>query len=105
MGEPVKILDLARNMIRLAGQSVRDETNSADDIEIAFTGLRPGEKLYEEMLIDSSNAEGTAHPKIMRANEPYLDTGVMAAFIERLNEGVTAQHENAVREILMEVAK
>jgi FlaA1/EpsC-like NDP-sugar epimerase len=105
MGEPVKILDLARNMIRLAGQSVRDETNSAGDIEIAFTGLRPGEKLYEEMLIASSKTEGTAHPKIMRANEPYLDAGVLAGFIERLNEGVTAQHESAVREILMEVAK
>jgi FlaA1/EpsC-like NDP-sugar epimerase len=104
MGEPVKILDLARNMIRLAGRSLRDETNPAGDIEIVITGLRPGEKLYEELLIASSNAEGTMHPKIMRANEPCLGAEVLADLIEQLRKSIAARDEPALREILMRVA-
>ncbi len=68
MGEPVKILDMARKMIHLSGLSVRDEANSSGDIEIAFSGLRPGEKLYEELLI-GDNVTPTDHPRILRANE------------------------------------
>ncbi|WP_348240277.1 polysaccharide biosynthesis protein, partial [Salmonella enterica] len=71
MGEPVRILDLARRMIHLMGATVRDEDNPDGDIEIKFTGLRPGEKLYEELLI-GSNVAGTDHPSIMRADEPHL---------------------------------
>lgn len=69
MGEPVQIEDLARRMIRLSGLSVRDETQPDGDIEIRYSGLRPGEKLYEELLI-GSNVTGTEHPMIMRAIEP-----------------------------------
>ena len=68
MGEPIPILQLAKDMIRLSGMSIRDRNNSDGDIEIKITGLRPGEKLYEELLIDDS-AVTTKHKKIMRAND------------------------------------
>ena len=71
MGQPVRIVDLARRMIGLAGRTVRDATNPNGDLEIQFTGLRPGEKLYEELLI-GSNVSGTEHPMIMRAVEHHL---------------------------------
>jgi FlaA1/EpsC-like NDP-sugar epimerase len=71
MGQPVRIVDLARRMINLAGRSVRDAANPAGDIEIKFTGLRPAEKLYEELLI-GNNVSGTEHPMIMRAVEHSL---------------------------------
>tara|TARA_B100001093_G_C26436699_1_gene846318 strand:- start:104 stop:754 length:651 start_codon:yes stop_codon:yes gene_type:complete len=71
MGQPVKILDLARRMIQLSGLTVRDEGNPDGDIAIQVVGLRPGEKLYEELLI-GDNAAQTAHPKIMRASEYFV---------------------------------
>lgn len=104
MGEPVKILDLARNMISLAGHSVRDETGPDGDIEITITGLRPGEKLYEELLIASGNVEATQHPKIMRANEPCLDANALARLIERLSASIDARDEDLAREVLMRAA-
>ena len=69
MGQPVEIDELARRMIRLTGLSVRDASNPDGDIEIEYSGLRPGEKLFEELLI-GSNVTGTEHPMIMRAIEP-----------------------------------
>ena len=72
MGEPVRILDLARRMIRLHGRQVKEGGVPEHGIEITFTGLRPGEKLYEELLI-GDNVENTPHPKIMRARESCLD--------------------------------
>ncbi|PQQ42959.1 polysaccharide biosynthesis protein [Photorhabdus luminescens] len=71
MGESVKIYDLARKMINLSGLSVKDEITPHGDIEIKITGLRPGEKLYEELLI-GDNVSGTNHPRIMTANEVFL---------------------------------
>lgn len=71
MGEPVRIAELAEKMIHLSGLSVRSESNPRGDIAIEFTGLRPGEKLYEELLI-GDNVTPTDHPMIMRANEAYL---------------------------------
>ncbi|HEY9268574.1 MAG TPA: nucleoside-diphosphate sugar epimerase/dehydratase, partial [Methylotenera sp.] len=71
MGQPVKIVDLARRMAQLSGLSVRDESNPAGDIEIKVVGLRPGEKLYEELLI-GENPEPTAHPRIMKAHEDFV---------------------------------
>ena len=65
MGNPVKILDLAKQMIRLSGFSVKDKENPNGDIEIVVTGLRQGEKLYEELLIDAES-QGTEHPLILR---------------------------------------
>lgn len=71
MGEPVKIIDLARRMVELSGLTVQDEQNPAGDIEIVTTGLRPGEKLYEELLLND-NPELTDHPKIRRAEEHFI---------------------------------
>ncbi len=71
MGEPVRIADLARNMIELSGLSIRDEDNPDGDIAIKFVGLRPGEKLYEELLIGTAS-EQTSHPRIMRAHEAFI---------------------------------
>ena len=71
MGKPVRICDLARRMIHLAGFTVRDEQHPEGDIEIAYTGLRPAEKLYEELLI-GNNVTGTEHPMILRAIEHSL---------------------------------
>lgn len=71
MGEPVKIKDLARRMIEMSGFTVKDDANPNGDIEIITTGLRPGEKLYEELLIDAETLI-TPHPKIMRARESHL---------------------------------
>ncbi|MBK7953295.1 MAG: polysaccharide biosynthesis protein [Candidatus Accumulibacter sp.] len=104
MGEPVRIYDLAHNMIRLAGHSVRDEDQPEGDIEIAITGLRPGEKLYEELLIASSNAEGTAHAKIMKGEEPWLEEEVLSGLIAQLRTALDAHDEAAVRKLLMGVA-
>lgn len=70
MGDPVPIMDLAKAMILLSGLSVRDHMNPEGDIEVRITGLRPGEKMYEELLI-GENPEATAHPKIRRARESY----------------------------------
>ena len=72
MGEPVKIVDLARQMIRLSGFRAIDE-NGIGDIEIQFTGLRPGEKLYEELLIDAENVEKTDHERILKSFESYTE--------------------------------
>lgn len=71
MGQPVRILDLAHRMIRLKGLSVKDSRHPEGDIEIRFTGLKPGEKLHEELLV-TGNVTGTDHRKIMRAEEHHL---------------------------------
>ena len=90
MGEPVKVLDLARDMIRLSGNRVKDDNNPDGDIEISFTGLRPGEKLYEELLIDSQS-ESTEHEKIYIAKDKNLPWKDIEEFIKDLelmcNEG------------------
>ncbi|MBT7409663.1 MAG: polysaccharide biosynthesis protein, partial [Methylococcales bacterium] len=81
MDEPVKILDLARRMIRLSGFEVKDQNNPDGDVEIAFSGLRDGEKLYEELLI-GDNVSSTNHPKIMRAEEDILSDSEIKLFLE-----------------------
>ena len=87
MGEPVKILELARRMIRLHGLGVRDATRPHGDIEIRFTGLRPGEKLYEELLI-GDNVIGTEHPKVLRAEERMLSSKELAHHLHALQDAV-----------------
>ena len=71
MGEPIKILDLAKQMIKLSGLTIKNEENLEGDLKIVFTGLRPGEKLYEELLIDN-NSKNTSHPLIYKAEEKYI---------------------------------
>lgn len=83
MGEPVKITDLAKQMVHLSGLSTKDPENSEGDIEIRFTGLRPGEKLYEELLV-GDNVTGTEHQLIMRAEEKYLPWRETQNLIEEL---------------------
>ena len=72
MGEPVKVVDLASRMIELSRRKVKNDSNPDGDIELKFTGLRPGEKLYEELLIEG-DAEKTQHPRIMRTRDRLPD--------------------------------
>jgi FlaA1/EpsC-like NDP-sugar epimerase len=90
MGEPVRILDLATQMVRLSGLSLRDAAHPDGDIEIVCTGLRPGEKLYEELLIDA-DAQPTRHPLIYRANEPALNPELLWPALERLEQAIAEQ--------------
>ncbi|EOU4466305.1 polysaccharide biosynthesis protein, partial [Shigella sonnei] len=85
MGDPVKIYDLAKRMIRLSGLSVRDDKNPDGDIAIEVTGLRPGEKLYEELLIGDS-VQGTSHPRIMTANEVMLPWQDLSLLLKELDQ-------------------
>jgi FlaA1/EpsC-like NDP-sugar epimerase len=90
MGEPVRIRDLAVNMIELAGHSVRDSENPAGDIAIIETGLRPGEKLYEELLIDSQPLP-TQHPRIRKAKERWVPLKLLKSRLEHIQALVDAQ--------------
>ncbi len=99
MGGPVKILELAQRMVRLSGLSVRDIKNPAGDIEIAITGLRPGEKLYEELLI-GDNPQPTAHPRIMKAHEPFVPWAVLNPELALLDAAVQDDDPAAVRKLL-----
>ncbi|EMW7172107.1 polysaccharide biosynthesis protein [Vibrio fluvialis] len=101
MGDPVRITDLAVNLIQLSGLEVKDEQHPYGDIAIEFTGLRPGEKLYEELLI-GDNVEETAHERIMTAKERYL---TLVEFEKHLNDLDKACHEfnhERIRELLLE---
>ncbi len=93
MGEPVRIVDLARSMIRLAGFRERDADHPGGDIEIYFTGLRPGEKLFEELLI-GDNCSPTEHPAIMQAKEHFIEWDRLEPMLERL-QSVLDQHDVA----------
>ena len=104
MGESVKIVDLARNMIRLAGLKPYDPLTGDGDIAIEFTGLRPGEKLFEELLIDNSNAEGTVHPKILSANEPMNSEQEFVGLLEQLLGCLERHADHEARELLLKVA-
>lgn len=84
MGQPVKIIDLAKRMIHLSGLKVRDDETPDGDIAIEIVGLRPGEKLYEELLI-GENVEGTPHPLIMRAYEHELPWEVLQEQLAELD--------------------
>nr|WP_178114536.1 MULTISPECIES: nucleoside-diphosphate sugar epimerase/dehydratase [unclassified Pseudomonas] len=99
MGEPVKIVELAEKMVHLSGLSVRSEKNPHGDIAIEFTGLRPGEKLYEELLI-GDNVVATQHPMIMSANEDHLDWEVLKGKLTELLAAVDQDDYNRVRQLL-----
>ena len=104
MGDPVRISDLAAKMIHLMGFTVKDEKNPEGDIKIEYSGLRPGEKLYEELLI-GDNAIGTSHPRIMRAEEESNSFDEMMSYIEKLIQAI--QHSNCeeVRHLLEVVVR
>ena len=101
MGEPVKITELAKEMIRLSGYTVRSPKFPEGDIEIEFTGLRPGEKLHEELLI-SDNVVGTLHPRIAEALDPAINSEDIENLVERLDEACHAFDYSAVQKILEE---
>lgn len=103
MGESVKIVDLAKKMISLAGLTEKT-ADGKGDIEIQFTGLRPGEKLYEELLIDDAGAEKTAHPKIMRAHEAGLSEDQWGQVFSTLFERLNADQEISAKKLLLDVA-
>jgi FlaA1/EpsC-like NDP-sugar epimerase len=99
MGQPVKIRDLARRMINLMGLTVRDETNPDGDIAIKYTGLRPAEKLFEELLI-GTDVSGTNHPRIMRANEHYMPFDDLVPLLEELRIASINLDRERAREVL-----
>jgi len=99
MGSPVQIVELAKKMIHLSGLSVRSESNPAGDIAIQFTGLRPGEKLYEELLI-GDNVTPTQHPMIMSANEACLPWAEFCDVLDRLLQGLNRDDFEQVRLIM-----
>ncbi|WP_448654214.1 polysaccharide biosynthesis protein [Pseudomonas fluorescens] len=99
MGEPVKIVELAERMIHLSGLSVRSDKNPQGDIAIEYTGLRPGEKLYEELLI-GDNVVATQHPMIMSANEDYLSWDILKGKLTELLSAVEQDDYTRVRQLL-----
>ncbi|MDE2417539.1 MAG: polysaccharide biosynthesis protein [Burkholderiales bacterium] len=99
MGEPVKILDLARRMVELSGLKVRDAEHPEGDIAIKVTGLRPGEKLYEELLI-GDNPTPTAHPRIMKAHEDYLAWPDLEEQLQALQQATRADDVQAIKTVL-----
>jgi len=99
MGDPVRISELAEKMIRLSGLSVRNEYNPLGDIAIEFTGLRPGEKLYEELLI-GENVKATEHPMIMRAEEDMLPWEELKSRLQELLVAVERNDYTLVRTLL-----
>ncbi len=101
MGEPVKIVDLATRMIHLSGLEIKDEDRPNGDIEVEFSGLRPGEKLYEELLI-GSNVSGTQHPGILRAEEHHLNWEETKNLLDELDIACHAYQCDRVKQLLVE---
>ena len=101
MGEPVKIADLARHMIRLSGFVEKNDDNPEGDIEIQYTGLRPGEKLYEELLI-GDNVGKTDHPLIYRAMEESSDWAVLTQGIEKILSSIESHDYDQARSIMVD---
>jgi len=100
MGKPVRILDLAQKMIRLSGLRLKDELNPNGDIEIKFTGLRPGEKLYEELLI-GGNVSKTDNPMILRAEEEMLTWDDLKLILDELELAVDSGDQGKLRQLLI----
>ena len=102
MGEPVKIVDLAKRMINLSGLAVRDEQDRDGDIAISYTGLRPGEKLFEELLI-GDNVAPTEHSRIFRAMEQFISWQEMHVFLDRLAIACESNDRDLIKSLLFEV--
>jgi FlaA1/EpsC-like NDP-sugar epimerase len=104
MGQPVKILDLARRMAQLSGLTLRDENNPDGDIDIEVSGLRPGEKLYEELLI-GGDPEGTDHERIMKAHEEYVPWPVLAPILAVLRQAAIGNNERVIKNTLVQLVQ
>jgi FlaA1/EpsC-like NDP-sugar epimerase len=101
MGKPIRIFDLATKMINLSGLKVRDKNNPDGDIEIEVTGLRPGEKLFEELLI-GKNVSTTDHPMIMKEKEEYQSWESLEISINELKEALDGRNNKSIRDLVME---
>ena len=101
MNEPIRIVDLAKKMVHLMGYDVKDENAYRGDIAVEYTGLRPGEKLYEELLIGES-VTGTEHPKIMRAEEDTLAWNALQVLLRRLEAACKGMHLAEIKSVLLE---
>lgn len=99
MGEPVKIFDLAKKMIHLMGLAIKDEVTDKPEIEIKFTGLRPGEKLYEELLI-GGDVEGTTHSRIMMSKESFIELAELEMMISEVTHLLQEQNSQALINLL-----
>ena len=104
MGEPVRIADLARSMVRLMGREVRDENNPDGDVEIKYVGLRPGEKLFEELQLGETTAD-TQHPRIMRQNEPFIGRERLETELADLKQAMSSYNSQDVRRILCDLVE
>jgi FlaA1/EpsC-like NDP-sugar epimerase len=102
MGEPIKIIDLAERMVELSGLSVKDDTNPNGDIEIIVTGLRPGEKLYEELLI-GDNPLPTPHNRIMKAHEDFLPWDKLQVKLAGLTQALVTKDVPLIRALLKDL--
>jgi FlaA1/EpsC-like NDP-sugar epimerase len=102
MGQPVKIIDLARRMVELSGLTVRDENYAEGDIEITVTGLRPGEKLYEELLI-GDNPKPTQHARIMKAHEQFLPWSQLECKLNALSIAMSVNDVPVIRGLLQQL--
>jgi FlaA1/EpsC-like NDP-sugar epimerase len=102
MGEPIKIMDLARRMIELSGLSVKSASHADGDIEIQITGLRPAEKLYEELLIGNSPSR-TNHPRIMRAKEDFIVWVELKDKLSALESALSVNDVERIRHIMEEL--
>ena len=104
MGKPVRIHDLACRMINLMGLTVRDDEHPDGDIEIEYIGLRPAEKLYEELLI-GTNVSGTEHPRIMRADEDFVSIDALLTLLDDLMDASLGMNYDKARDILLRAVK
>ena len=102
MGSPVKIIDLARRMAQLSGLSLRDDANPDGDIELKITGLRPGEKLYEELLI-GDNPEGTVHKRIMKAREDFVPWPELVPVLAQMRQAAINDDAASMKAILTQL--
>ena len=100
MGKPQKIIDIARRMIELSGRTVKDPETGRGEIAIEVTGLRPGEKLYEELLIDNDSLRSTPHPKILRAEEGMLNQIEVASMLRELRASLADSDAGRLRRLV-----
>ena len=102
MGEPIRIYDLAVKMIKLSGLEVINEDNPKGDIEIKYIGLRPGEKLYEELLM-GDNVSETEHNLIMRAMEEMIEWGILSPMLKDLEKVSNEESEEKIRMSIIKI--
>jgi FlaA1/EpsC-like NDP-sugar epimerase len=102
MGEPVKIVELAKKLINMNGMELKNLDNPKGDIEIVYTGMRPGEKLYEELLI-GDNVSKTSHKQILRAEEAFLPQEELLVYLNSISESVKDNDLESVKEVFKKI--